>query len=209
MLPSMAIPSFASMFATSRWLLAATQTQEQTGKKWFEGTTHALRQITLDAKNKNVEHIMILSGDHLYRMDHMDFVQKHIDTGADITVPCIFVDDSTASDYGLLKIDSSGRITQFAEKPKGVDLKAMQVDTAVLGLSPQQAIQYPYIASTGTYVFKTDVLLNLLMLTLLPISADFGSEIIPSAVMDHNAQVRINCSTTLQSHFASFCLNFF
>ncbi|KAI3855479.1 hypothetical protein MKW92_024082, partial [Papaver armeniacum] len=63
-----------------------------------------------------------------------------------------------------------------------------QVDTTVLGLSPEQAIQYPYIAATGTYVFTTDVLFNLLMLRPPPISVDFVSEIIPSAVMNHNAQ---------------------
>ncbi|KAI3844474.1 hypothetical protein MKX03_023554, partial [Papaver bracteatum] len=148
-------------------LLAATQTHENIGKQWFRGTTDALRQITWDAKNKNIEHIMILSGDHLYRMDYVDFV--------------------LASDYGLMKVDSSGRIIRFAEKPKGEDLKAMQVDTAVLGLSPEQAIRSPYIASIGTYLFRTDVLIKLLM-SRLPISVDFGSEILPSAVMDHNAQ---------------------
>ncbi|XP_026396567.1 glucose-1-phosphate adenylyltransferase large subunit 1-like [Papaver somniferum] len=171
-------------------LQAATQTQENIGQKWFRGTTDALRLIARDAKNKNIEHIMILSGDHLYRMDYMDFVQKHIDTGADISIPCISVDDSLASDYGLMKVDSSGRVIRFAEKPKGADLKAMQVDTAVLGLSPEQAIRSPYIASIGIYLFRTDVLIKLLMPTL-PISVDFGSEILPSAVMDHNAQAII------------------
>ncbi|RZC44593.1 hypothetical protein C5167_037531 [Papaver somniferum] len=139
-------------------LQAATRTQERNiGQKWFQGTTDALRLIARDAKNKNIEHIMIFSGDHLYRMDYMDFVQKHIDTGADISVPCKSVDDGLASDYGLMKVDSSGRIIRFAEKPKGADLEAMQVDTVVLGLSPEQAIGSPYIASIGIYLFRTDV----------------------------------------------------
>ena len=63
-------------------VLAATQTLGETGQKWFQGTTEAVRQFIWvfdDAKNKNVEHILILSGDHLYRMDYMDFVKKHID----------------------------------------------------------------------------------------------------------------------------------
>ncbi|KAJ8762387.1 hypothetical protein K2173_007547 [Erythroxylum novogranatense] len=171
-------------------VLAATQTPGEAGKKWFQGTADAVRQFVWvfeDAKNKDVEHVLILSGDHLYRMDYMDFIQKHIDTNADITVSCVPMDDSRASDYGLMKIDDKGRIIQFAEKPKGSDLKAMQVDTTVLGLSRQEAIKFPYIASMGVYVFRTDVLLQLLRLSY-PSCNDFGSEIIPSAVKDHNVQ---------------------
>ncbi|GAV71760.1 NTP_transferase domain-containing protein [Cephalotus follicularis] len=171
-------------------VLAATQTPGEAGKKWFQGTADAVRQfiwVFEDAKNKNVEHVLILSGDHLYRMDYMEFVQKHIDTNADITVSCVPMDDSRASDYGLLKIDNKGRIIQFAEKPKGPNLKAMQVDTALLGLSVQDAVKFPYIASMGVYVFRTDVLLKLLK-SSYPSCNDFGSEIIPSAVKDHNVQ---------------------
>lgn len=171
-------------------VLAATQTPGEAGKKWFQGTADAVRQfiwVFEDAKNKNVEHIVILSGDHLYRMNYLDFVQKHIDTNADITVSCIPMDETRASDYGLMKIDQSGRIVQFAEKPKGPDLEAMQVDTTVLGLSELDAMRYPYIASMGVYVFRTDVLLKLLRWSY-PSSNDFGSEIIPAAVRDHNVQ---------------------
>ncbi|GFP98403.1 glucose-1-phosphate adenylyltransferase large subunit chloroplastic/amyloplastic [Phtheirospermum japonicum] len=109
-------------------VLAATQTPGDAGKRWFQGTADAVRQfiwVFEDAKNKNVENIIILSGDHLYRMDYMDFVQKHIDTNADITVSCVPMDDSRASDYGLMKIDDTGRIVQFSEKPKGSALKSM------------------------------------------------------------------------------------
>ncbi|XP_057975741.1 glucose-1-phosphate adenylyltransferase large subunit, chloroplastic/amyloplastic-like isoform X1 [Malania oleifera] len=171
-------------------VLAATQTPGEAGKKWFQGTADAVRQfiwVFEDAKTKNVEHILILSGDHLYRMDYMDFVQKHIDSNADITVSCVPMDDSHASDYGLMKIDSMGRIIQFAEKPKGPNLKAMQVDTTILGLSEPDALKYPYIASMGVYVFRTDVLLDLLKWRY-PSCNDFGSEIIPFAVMDRNVQ---------------------
>ncbi|XP_031269077.1 glucose-1-phosphate adenylyltransferase large subunit 2, chloroplastic-like [Pistacia vera] len=171
-------------------VLAATQTPGETGKRWFQGTADAVRQFVWvfeDAKNKNVEHVLILSGDHLYRMDYRDFLQKHIDSGADITVSCVPMDDSRASDYGLMKIDSTGRIIQFSEKPKGPDLKAMQVDTTVLGLSIKEAVKLPYIASMGVYLFRTDVLLKLLKWSY-PSCNDFGSEIIPSAVKHHNVQ---------------------
>ncbi|KAL9312944.1 hypothetical protein ACSQ67_018396 [Phaseolus vulgaris] len=171
-------------------VLAATQTPGETGKKWFQGTADAVRQfiwVFEDAKNKNVEHILILSGDHLYRMNYMDFVQRHVDTNADITVSCVPMDDSRASDYGLMKIDKTGRIVQFAEKPKGSDLKAMRVDTTLLGLSPQEAEKHPYIASMGVYVFRTETLLQLLRWQYSSCN-DFGSEIIPSAVSEHHVQ---------------------
>ncbi|PWA39655.1 glucose-1-phosphate adenylyltransferase large subunit [Artemisia annua] len=171
-------------------VLAATQTPGEAGKKWFQGTADAVRQFIWlfeDAKNKNVENVVILSGDHLYRMDYMDFVQKHVDTNADITVSCIPMDDSRASDFGLMKIDETGRIVHFAEKPKGSLLKSMQVDTTVLGLSKHEALKNPYIASMGVYVFRTEVLLDLLKWKY-PSCNDFGSEIIPSAVAEHNVQ---------------------
>ncbi|RDY06949.1 Glucose-1-phosphate adenylyltransferase large subunit 1, partial [Mucuna pruriens] len=168
-------------------VLAATQTPGEAGKKWFQGTADAVRQFTWDAKNTNVENVLILAGDHLYRMDYMDLVQSHIDRNADITVSCAAVDDSRASDYGLVKVDDRGRIIHFSEKPKSDDLNAMQADTSLFGLSPQDALKSPYIASMGVYVFKTEVLLNLLKWRY-PTSNDFGSEIIPAAVRDHNVQ---------------------
>ncbi|KAB1207302.1 Glucose-1-phosphate adenylyltransferase large subunit 1 [Morella rubra] len=174
-------------------VLAATQTPGEAGMKWFQGTADAVRHFLWlfeDAKNRNIENILILSGDHLYRMDYMDFVQNHVDRNADITISCAAVGDSRASDYGLVKIDSRGCIVQFAEKPKGVDLKAMQVDTSLLGLSRQDAVKSPYIASMGVYIFKTDVLMKLLRWRY-PTANDFGSEIIPAAVKDHNVQAYI------------------
>lgn len=171
-------------------VLAATQTSGEAGKKWFQGTADAVRQfiwVFEDAKHKNIEHVVILSGDHLYRMNYMEFVQKHIDTNADVTVSCVPMDDSRASDYGLMKIDGTGRIIHFAEKPKGPSLEAMQVDTTLLGLSHSDAKKYPYIASMGVYVFRTDVLLQLLK-SKYPTCNDFGSEIIPFAVREYNVQ---------------------
>ncbi|XP_021731563.1 glucose-1-phosphate adenylyltransferase large subunit 1-like [Chenopodium quinoa] len=171
-------------------VLAATQTQGEAGKNWFQGTADAVRQFIWlfeDARNKNIENILILSGDQLYRMDYMDLVQNHIDRNSDITVSCVPVGESCASDYGLMKIDSRGRIVQFWEKPKGADLEAMKVDTQILGLSREDASTSPYIASMGVYVFKTDVLLKLLKQSY-PKSNDFGSEILPSAVKEQNIQ---------------------
>ncbi|OMO75635.1 Nucleotidyl transferase [Corchorus olitorius] len=174
-------------------VLAATQTSGEAGKNWFQGTADAVRQfiwVFEDAKNRNIENILILCGDHMYRMDYMEFLQSHVDNNADITISCVAVDNSRASDYGLVKMDGRGRIVQFAEKPKGADLRAMQTDTTLLGLSPQEAMRSPYIASMGVYVFKTDILLKLLRWRY-PTSNDFGSEIIPAAVMEHDVQAYI------------------
>ncbi|XP_042390102.1 glucose-1-phosphate adenylyltransferase large subunit 1-like isoform X1 [Zingiber officinale] len=171
-------------------VLAATQTPEDIGTGWFQGTADAVRQFTWvfeDNKNKNIEHILILSGDQLYRMDYMDLVQKHIDTDADITISCVPVGQSRASDYGLVRMDKSGRITQFCEKPKDADLEAMKNGGTFLRMSHQDSLRYPYIASMGVYVFRRDVLLNLLRWNY-PKSNDFGSEILPSAVKEHNVQ---------------------
>ncbi|KAG4988379.1 hypothetical protein JHK84_030943 [Glycine max] len=109
-------------------VLAATQTQGEAGNNWFQGTADAVRQFTWvfeDAKHANIENVLILAGDHLYRMNYMDLVQSHVDRNADITVSCAAVGESRASDYGLVKADARGRIIQFSEKPNGADLKAM------------------------------------------------------------------------------------
>ncbi|MDT9197838.1 glucose-1-phosphate adenylyltransferase [Limnospira fusiformis KN01] len=167
-------------------VLAAQQTSV-TNPQWFQGTADAVRQYLWLMEEWDVEHFLILSGDHLYRMDYRDFVQRHIDTGADITLSVLPVDEKRASAFGLMKIDeSTGRIIDFSEKPKGEALKQMAVDTSSLGLSPEEAAESPYIASMGIYVFKKDVLFKLLKDA--PDQTDFGKEVIPSAAKDHNVQ---------------------
>lgn len=160
-------------------VLAAQKTGENS--KWFQGTADAVRQyMHLIETWKDVEDVIILSGDHLYRMDYREYIQKHRDAQADITLSVIPVDDERASSFGLMKIDSSGNVIDFCEKPTGDRLKQMQVDTTSLGLSAADARTKPYIASMGIYVFKRDVLLDLLK--DFPESTDFGNEIIPKAI---------------------------
>ncbi|CAA7410460.1 unnamed protein product [Spirodela intermedia] len=169
-------------------VLAATQTPGKAGMNWFQGTADAVRQfiwVFEDARNKNIEHVLILCGDQLYRMNYMDF--KHIDTRADITVSSVPMASSRASDFGLMKIDKFGRVIRFSEKPKGAELEAMKVDTTIFGLPPHEAEDASYIASMGVYAFRLDILLKLLRWRY-PTSNDFGSEIIPSAVNEYNVQ---------------------
>jgi glucose-1-phosphate adenylyltransferase len=165
-------------------VLAAQQTPEN--PNWFQGTADAVRQYIWMLQDWDVEEFLILSGDHLYRMDYRQFIQRHRDTNADITLSVIPIDDRRASDFGLMKINESGRVIDFSEKPKGEALAQMRVDTTVLGLTKEQAALQPYIASMGIYVFKKDVLIKLLKESLE--RTDFGKEIIPDAAKDHNVQ---------------------
>ena len=165
-------------------VLAAQQTKDN--PSWFQGTADAVRQYLWLLQDWDVEEYLILSGDHLYRMDYREFVQRHRDTNADITLSVLPIDHKRASDYGLMKIDSKGRVIDFSEKPKGDALTKMQVDTTALGLTPQQAKESPYIASMGIYVFKKDVLIDLLNKSLD--QTDFGKEIIPASAKEYNVQ---------------------
>ncbi|MED6158693.1 Clathrin assembly protein complex 2 beta large chain [Stylosanthes scabra] len=167
-------------------VLAATQVPGQEGQSWFQGTADAVRQfhwLFEDQRAKKIEDVLILSGDHLYRMNYMDLIQVHRESEADITLSCLPIDESRASDFGLMKTDNTGRVLSFSEKPKGEDLKAMEVDTTLLGLSPEEAEKKPYIASMGVYVFKKQILLNLLRWRF-PTANDFGSEVIPACASE-------------------------
>ena len=163
-------------------VLAAQQTLES--PSWFEGTADAVRKYLWLFEEWDVDQYLILSGDHLYRMNYADFIQRHRETKADITLSVVPVDESRASDFGLMKIDNNGLVMSFSEKPKRDALKAMQVNTTVLGLPVEKAKEFPYIASMGIYVFERQVLLDLLKAA--PNQTDFGKEILPSSTKDYN-----------------------
>jgi ADP-glucose pyrophosphorylase len=93
-----------------------------------QGTADAVRQyLWLFEQVKDIQEFLILAGDQLYRMDYQRFILCHRETGADITVAALPMDEARAQAFGLMKIDDKGRITEFAEKPTGDALKAMQV----------------------------------------------------------------------------------
>ena len=157
--------------------------QSPTNPEWFQGTADAVRQyiwLFEEAMREGVEEFLILSGDHLYRMDYREFVAKHRESDADITIACLPCDEERAGAFGLMKINGEGQVTEFSEKPKGAALQAMQVDTTVLGLDASRAAEMPYIASMGIYVFKASAMLDLLN-SAFPGADDFGSEVIPGA----------------------------
>ncbi|KAK3282885.1 hypothetical protein CYMTET_9397 [Cymbomonas tetramitiformis] len=159
-------------------VLAAQQSPEN--PEWFQGTADAVRQYLWLFSESDTKDYLILSGDHLYRMDYELFVAKHRECDADITVGAVPMDEERAAAFGLMKIDDTGRIIDFAEKPEGDALKAMAVDTTILGLDAERAAEMPFIASMGIYVFKSSVMISLLSETF-PTANDFGSEVIPGA----------------------------
>lgn len=159
-------------------ILAAEQTPES--PQWFQGTADAVRQVLPHIRDWGIDTLLILSGDHLYRMDYRQFLQRHHESGADVTVSVIPCEARSASEFGLLKTDEHGRIVEFKEKPKGDDLLSMQVDTTTLGLDANEAKRRPYLASMGIYVFKYDRLEQLLSDD--PSWMDFGKEVIPAAI---------------------------
>ena len=176
--------NFASFQEGFVEVLAAHQTVDST--EWFQGTADAVRQYLWLLKEWDVDEYLILSGDHLYRMDYSQFIKRHRETNADITLSVVPVDEKKAPSLGLMKIDANGRVIDFSEKPKGDALKQMQVDTTVLGLTADKAKLNPYIASMGIYVFKKEVLHDLL--SKCESSTDFGKEIIPDSAKDYNLQ---------------------
>jgi glucose-1-phosphate adenylyltransferase len=165
-------------------ILAAEQTPER--PDWFQGTADAVRQVLPHIRDWRIDTLLILSGDHLYRMDYRKFLKRHFETNADITVSVIPIPPDSASEFGLLKIDGAGRIVEFREKPKGDALQAMRVDTTSLGLSAEDASKRPYLASMGIYVFKYDRLEEVLAEDSARL--DFGKEVIPGSIQKYNVQ---------------------
>jgi glucose-1-phosphate adenylyltransferase len=168
-------------------VLAAQQTPED--PTWFQGTADAVRKYLWLFQEWDVDQYLILSGDHLYRMDYRRFLETHRENHADITISVLPIDEKRASDFGLMKVNQKGQIIDFSEKPKGEDIRKMWVDTSSLGLPAEQAKKQPYIASMGIYVFNKEVMHKLLREH--PQHTDFGKEVIPAAASKYNVQAHL------------------
>lgn len=168
-------------------ILAAEQRKDS--PDWFQGTADAVRQIIPHLQSWGVKTLLILSGDHLYRMNYSEFLARHFDTNADVTVSVIPAKAEDAEGFGLLKTDASGKIVEFLEKPKGELLHSMQVDTTAFGLTSIEAKTRPYLASMGIYVFDYAKLVDLLRTD--ENAMDFGGEIIPRSIDDLNVQAHL------------------
>jgi len=158
-------------------ILAAEQTPA--GQGWFQGTADAVRRSLRHVLDRRTRLVVILAGDHLYRMNYQTFVRRHDEARADVTIAACPVAEEHASSFGLLHSDDQGYVTRFAEKPKGGALEAMRVDPGRVAAGGQHP-SAPFLASMGIYVFTPHVLTELLRDN--PDSHDFGKEIIPAAL---------------------------
>jgi glucose-1-phosphate adenylyltransferase len=165
-------------------ILAAEQTPDS--PQWFQGTADAVRQVLPHIRDWRIDTLLILSGDHLYRMDYRKFLARHFESKADVTVSVVPFVREAAEEFGLLKADATGRITEFREKPKGAALEEMRVDTTAFGLSAEEAARRPFLASMGIYVFDYKKLEELLKQNSTWV--DFGREVIPAAIKNYNVQ---------------------
>lgn len=168
-------------------VLAAEQRHDS--PQWFQGTADAVRQMIPHIRDFRVNTVLILSGDHLYRMDYRKFLKRHFETNADLTVSVIPSTPEDAAGFGLLKTDDDGRIIEFKEKPKGDALESMRVDTTRFGLTEEESQKRPFLASMGIYVFDYKKLVELLDEDQERV--DFGGEIIPSAIKKLNVQAHL------------------
>ncbi|MEP7134799.1 MAG: glucose-1-phosphate adenylyltransferase, partial [Chloroflexota bacterium] len=154
-------------------ILAAEQTPERSD--WYQGTADAVRKQLFEIQASGAEYVLILAGDHLYRMDYREMAEFHWQKNADITVAVQPVARSEASRLGILKREADGKISAFVEKPKDPKVQDQFVSRA----DPER----PLLGSMGIYMFKTKVLFDLL--TYHPRQDDFGGDIIPEAIQSH------------------------
>jgi len=138
---------------------------------WYQGTADAVRKQLFEIRSTRASHVLILAGDHLYRMDYSKMAEFHWANKADITVAVQPVPAENASRLGILKRDPSYRITRFAEKPKDPAVQAQLVSRS----DPAK----PFLGSMGIYLFNTDVMIDMLENSTFD---DFGGQIIPAAI---------------------------
>lgn len=147
--------------------------QQRIENNWYEGTADAVYQNLDILRNHSPEYVLILAGDHIYRMDYGAMVAEHAARNADLTVGCIEVDLNLARSFGVMSVDENQRVMEFAEKPN--DPK------------PMPGSDNTALASMGIYVFNTDFLFEQLIkdADTRNSSHDFGKDIIPSVIRNY------------------------
>ncbi|MFZ0547339.1 MAG: sugar phosphate nucleotidyltransferase, partial [Candidatus Promineifilaceae bacterium] len=158
------------VFATG-WVQILAAEQTPGSNDWYQGTADAVRKQMVEIREAGTDYVLILAGDHLYRMDYRRFAQYHLDSEADITIAVQPVAREEAPSLGILKLKSDNQISRFVEKPK---------DEAVLDdMISRDDPEKPYMASMGIYIFRYDAMVE--MLAENP-GNDFGKHIIPDAI---------------------------
>ncbi|HEY2383098.1 MAG TPA: glucose-1-phosphate adenylyltransferase [Terriglobia bacterium] len=147
--------------------------QMRTGESWYSGTADAIYQNLYLLERSGADYALILSGDHIYRMDYAAMLQYHYRTGAELTVACLTVNVEEARSFGVMTVDEKDRIVSFHEKPES--------PRTIPGDSEHA------LASMGVYVFSMDFLSQLLLEdhSRESSSHDFGKDILPSIAGTH------------------------
>jgi len=159
-------------------ILAAELTAER--KDWYQGTADAVRQCLPRLLEPNPPEVLILSGDQLYLMNIGELMKTHRERGADLTIAVKPVTREEAPGFGILRLDPSGRVREFHEKPKEPE----ELDMLAVDEQTQAAMGYPapegsLLASMGIYIFRPEVLRELLVGSN---TLDFGREVIPQSL---------------------------
>ncbi|KGJ03704.1 glucose-1-phosphate adenylyltransferase [Paracoccus halophilus] len=155
-------------------ILPASQRYDEA--TWYRGTADAVAQNIDIIDSYHVEYVLILAGDHIYKMDYELMIRQHVETGADVTIGCLTVPRAEASAFGVMAVDAADRITSFLEKPKDPPGTPENPDVT--------------LASMGIYVFRWDFLRELLIRDMQDqnSSHDFGNDLIPEIVRNGKAQ---------------------
>jgi glucose-1-phosphate adenylyltransferase len=166
-------------------ILAAQQTPG--ADTWYQGTADAVRQNLRYIDQPEYEYVLVLSGDQLYRMDYRHLIAAHEESRADVTIAAKPVDRQTARSMGLARVDESGRVAGFLEKPQtDREIDIVRMDPAWIDAHGVESRGRDCLASMGIYVFNRQALVKLLTKTDY---RDFGREIFPAAARTHRVQV--------------------
>jgi glucose-1-phosphate adenylyltransferase len=159
----------------SGWVQIWAAEQTTHSADWYQGTADAVRKQLWEIQATGAKYVLILAGDHLYRMDYGKMAEFHWDRQADITVAVHPVPREEAPRFGILKCAADGRISDFVEKPQDRETQDRFVS--------RDDADRPFLGSMGIYLFNMPVLLDIL--TYHPRADDFGTNIIPEAVHSH------------------------
>lgn len=142
--------------------------QMMAGEKWYQGTADSIRQNFYLIEQVQPEHVLVLSGDHVYKMDYSLFRNYHESSEADVSMAVVEMGRETSTEFGIVQVDKQFRVSGFQEKPR---------DPETIPGDPSRVL-----ASMGIYLFKTKVLMDLLKHDERP---DFGKDILPSILDSH------------------------
>lgn len=167
-------------------VLAAEQTDRE-GSDWFQGTADAVRKAWHHLYRPGIEHVLILSGDHLYRMDYRPMLRTHLEQNADATIATIPVTRAGCDGFGVLRANEEGLIVGFREKPRAdEDISHLEVPDSLRTAWGMGA--RPHLASMGVYVFKVESLLEAMA---GPNADDFGRDILPNMLKTHRVAAHV------------------